>query len=96
MKVMTSAEFEQEFELTSDYLDALEKDTSEGILHGEPRGEVIVGHPMMFGEEMKQVGFKEPVSKIAAIDTRAKQLGMKRSDYLRYLVQSDLHLAGMA
>ena len=45
---------------------------------------------------MKQVGFKEPLNKIAAIDARAAQLGMKRSDYLRHLVDEDLARAGVA
>ena len=50
----------------------------------------------MFDEEMKQVGFKEPMSKILLIDIRAAQLGMKRSEYLRHLVDEDLKLAGIA
>ena len=50
----------------------------------------------MFGEETRQVGFKEPLGKVEAINKRAKQLGMKRSDYLRHLVDEDLKLAGIA
>ena len=50
----------------------------------------------LFDEEMKQVGFKEPVNKILLIDIRAAQLGMKRSEYLRHLVDEDLKLAGIA
>jgi hypothetical protein len=45
---------------------------------------------------MRQVGFKEPESVVAAIDARAQQLGMKRSDYLRHLVDADLKAAGIA
>ncbi len=51
---------------------------------------------MMFGEEMRQVGFKEPLSRVALIDARASQLGLKRSDYLRDLVEKDLAAAGLA
>lgn len=54
-----------------------------------------VGRPLMFEEEMAQVGFKEPLSMIAAIDERAKQLGVSRSDYLRSLVANDLAEAGL-
>ncbi len=36
---------------------------------------------------------KEPESMIAAIDERAKQLGMRRSAYLRHLVDQDLRKA---
>ena len=50
---------------------------------------------MLFGEETKQVGFREPVSTIEKIDRRARQLGMKRSDYLRHLVDMDLVAAGI-
>ncbi len=54
------------------------------------------GRHLLFGETMKQVGFKEPESVIAAIDARCDQLGLKRSDYLRRLVEEDLKLAGIA
>jgi predicted DNA binding CopG/RHH family protein len=47
----------------------------------------------MFGEEMRQVGFKEPIGKVEAIDRRAASLGLKRSEYLRMLVERDLALA---
>lgn len=77
-------------------LDRLEEDAAKGILHGEPDGPVIYGRPYKFGEEMKQVGFKEPLSRIEAIDKRAASLGLKRSDYLRKLVDDDLEAAGIA
>lgn len=96
MRVMTAEELEKEFGIAGDQLDSWEKDAAEGILHGEPRGEVIVGRPLLFGEEMRQVGFKEPLRKVNAIDRRANQLGMKRSEYLRYLVDRDLEVAGIA
>ena len=96
MKVMTAQEVEEAYGLSASELDALEKDATDGVLHGEPRGEVIVGRPPLFDERMRQVSFKEPESKIAAIDKRAAQLGMKRSDYLRRVVDDDLALAGMA
>lgn len=96
MAVMSAKEIEEKFGISAEQLDAWEKDASQGILHGEPRGEVIVGRPLLFGEAMRQVGFKEPIRKIEAIDRRAKQLGMKRSDYLRHLVDEDLAAAGIA
>ncbi len=95
MKVMDAHEIEKRFGITEEQLDAWEKDASEGILHGEPRGEVVVGRPLKFGEEMRQVGFKEPIRKIELIDRRASQLGLKRSDYLRQLVDRDLDAAGI-
>ncbi len=93
MAVMNSKEIEEKYGVGKDELDALEEDATNGVFHGEPRGDVIVGRPLMFGEEMRQVGFKEPLEKVDAIDRRAKQLGKTRSEYLRQLVDDDLRLA---
>lgn len=95
MKVMTAKEIEGKLDISYEQLDEWERDASEGILHGDPRGEVVMGRPLLFGEETKQVGFREPVSMIKRIDKRAQQLGMKRSDYLRHLVNTDLAAAGV-
>lgn len=92
---MTEKTIYERFGVTSEQLDAWEEDASQGIFHGEPRSEVLVGRPLKFGEQMKQVGFKEPIGRIEIIDRRARNLGMKRSDYLRYLVDKDLSLAGL-
>lgn len=53
------------------------------------------GRPLKFGEELKLVGFKLPERTIQLIDKRAASLGMKRSDYLRWLVNKDLEESGM-
>ena len=81
MKVLPSKEVEERFGITEEQLDQWERDATEGIYHGEPSGPVVVGpgRPMKFGEEMRQVGFKEPVNRVALIDARAAQLGVKRS-----------------
>ena len=94
MIVMTSREIEEKYGMAAAELDALPRDAENGVFHGEVR-ETVAGRPLMFGEETKQVGFREPVRKIAAIDARADQLGMRRSDYLRHLVDQDLQLAGV-
>ena len=95
MKVMSSKEIEEEYGITEKDVDGWEEDILNGVFHGNPRGEIVVGRPLKFGEKMKQVGFKEPLNKIAAIDARAAELGMKRSDYLRHLVDEDLARAGV-
>jgi len=92
---MTKKETLEKFGVTEKQLEEWEADAAKGILPGKPAGEVVVGRPLKFGEETKQVGFKEPLSKIDAIERRAKQLGMRRSDYLRGLVDADLKAAGM-
>ncbi len=56
----------------------------------------IVGRPLKFGEHLRLVGFKETEQKIERMDKRADSLGMKRSDYLRWLVDKDLAAADVA
>ena len=80
----------EKFGVTSEQLDRWEEDASKGVLHGEPRGPVVVGRPRMFGDHPRTVGFKESSERVESIDRRAKQLGMRRSDYLRHLVDRDL------
>lgn len=94
---MRTEELEKRFNVTSEELDVWEGDASKGILHGKPAGEVIFGpgRPSIFEEDTKQIGFREPLTKINMISVRAKNLGLKRSDYLRSLVDEDLFKAGM-
>ena len=94
-RVMTSKEIEAEFGISAEQLGQWADDAESGVYHGEPLGKVVRGRPLLFGEETRQVGFKEPLGKVELIDRRAEQLGMKRSDYLRHLVDEDLKLAGI-
>ena len=94
-KVMNAKQIEEELGIPEQQLTTWEKDAENGVFHGEPRGEVVRGRPLKFGQSTKQVGFKEPLAKIEAIDKRAAQLGMRRSDYLRYLVDEDLKRAAL-
>ena len=96
MKKMTAQEVEETYGTPASEWDQLEEDAMEGRFVGEPRGEVITGRPLLLDEEMRQVSFKEPVSTVAAIDKRASQLDLKRSEYLRRLVAADLAEAGLA
>ena len=94
-RVVSGKELEERFGIDSEKLDRLEEDAARGVLHDEPRGEVVRGRPLAFGEKTQQVGFREPMSTIELIDKRAGSLGLKRSDYLRRLVKDDLAAAGM-
>jgi hypothetical protein len=51
---------------------------------------ILRGRPLMLGEELKSITYKDTVSEIAAMDERAASLAMSRSDYLRHLVRQDL------
>lgn len=88
--MLTAKEIEEKYGLSPELLDELERDAAAGNLPGIPSGPIVVGRPLLFGEKLKSVTFKEPESKVSAIDARAKSLSMSRSDYLRWLVDSDL------
>ncbi|EOS50008.1 hypothetical protein [Adlercreutzia caecimuris] len=92
----TDKEIEEMFGLTREDIEELAAPWEAGEIPGVPVGEVIVGRPLKFGEHLKLVGFKETEQKIERMDKRADSLGMKRSDYLRWLVDRDLAAAGIA
>jgi hypothetical protein len=74
-------------------LDRMAEACERGEYPGKPIGEILKGRPLLFGEELKPVTFKETEGKIAAIDQRAASLDLSRSDYLRFLVDDDLATA---
>ncbi len=92
----TDKEIEEMFGLTREDIEELAAPWEAGEIPGVPVGEVIVGRRLKFGEHLKLVGFKETEQKIERMDKRADSLGMKRSDYLRWLVDRDLAAAGIA
>lgn len=87
---MEREEINKKFDVTEEQLDEWAEACERGEYPGEPTGEIVVGRPLLFGEEMKPVTFKATASKIAAINARAAELDMSRSDYLRFLVDKDL------
>lgn len=92
----TAKELEDMFGVTAEQIEEWDEMMVRGEIPGEPVGEVIVGRPLLFGVELKSVGFKETEDKIKAMDKRADSLGMRRSDYLRWLVDQDLKAATVA
>ncbi|MDO4291088.1 MAG: hypothetical protein Q4C41_07680 [Eggerthellaceae bacterium] len=93
----TAQELEAMFGITPEEIAAIDADASKGVLHGHPTKTVTgAGRPPLFDEPMQQVTFKEPSDRVRAMDLRAEQLGMRRSDYLRQLVENDLRCVGMA
>ena len=93
----TAKELEIMFGLSSDEVAAIDEDACNGILHGKA-AEIVTGpgRPPLHEAAMQQVTFKEPADRVTAMDKRAAQLGMRRSDYLRQLVENDLRCVGMA
>lgn len=96
LKSMSQEELEDYFGVTCEQIEEWDDMLVRGEIPGEPVGDVIVGRPLKFGEALKVVGFKDTEGKIEAMDKRADSLGMKRSDYLRWLVDRDLAAAALA
>lgn len=92
---MSQKELEDYFGVTQEEIEEWDDMLVRGEIPGEPVGDVIVGRPLKFGEALKVVGFKDTERKIEAMDRRADSLGMKRSDYLRWLVDKDLAAAAL-
>ena len=93
---MERNEINKRFGVTDEQIEEWAEACERGEYPGKPTGEIIVGRPLKFGEEMKPVTFKETESKVVAINARAADLDMSRSDYLRWLVDQDLRTASMA
>ncbi len=79
--------------ITDEQIEEWAEACERGEYPGKPTGEILVGRPLKFGEEMQPVTFKETQSKIVAINARAAELDLSRSDYLRMLVDKDLEKA---
>ena len=87
---ITAKEAEEKYGLSEYKLDEWEKAYSDGEVLGKAKSPVIMGRPLKFGEATRVITFKEPLSMIEAIDARAAELGMPRSDYIRSLIDQDL------
>ena len=87
---MSPKEIEDYFGVTQEQIEEWDDMLVRGEIPGVSVGEVVVGRPLKFGEHLRLVGFKETEQKIERMDKRADSLGMKRSDYLRWLVDKDL------
>lgn len=92
---MNREEINEKFGVTEQQLDEWAEACERGEYPGKPTGEILVGRPLMFGEEMRPVTFKVPIAKAEQIGARAAELHLSRSDYLRMLVDQDLAAAGV-
>lgn len=92
-KKMSDKELEEKFGISAEQIQQWDEMMMRGEIPGEPVGEVIVGRPLKFGEELKMIGFKDTERNIEDMDRRAESLGMCRSDYLRWVVHNDLATA---
>lgn len=54
-----------------------------------------VGRPPLGDSETKTLTFKIPVSTLHEVENRASGLGVSRSEYLRDLINKDLHASAV-
>lgn len=94
--MMTAEEIEERFGISQAQVEEWSAAWERGELPGEPVGEVTYGRPLKFGEPLQVVTFKDTEQHVSAVDRRASELGLKRSDYLRWLISQDLAAAGFA
>ena len=94
--MMTAEEIEERFGISQAQVEEWSAAWERGELPGEPVGEVTYGRPLKFGEPLQVVTFKDTEQHVSAMDRRASDLGLKRSDYLRWLISQDLAAAGFA
>lgn len=74
--------------LTDAMLDEMAKDYEEGTWAGT--GEVTMGRPKLYDEDMETVSFRIPRSRIAAIEALTERLGMSKSEFYRRAVDREL------
>lgn len=74
------------FGVTAEQLDGWEKDASEGVFPGKPRGEVVIGRPRIAEEPLRAITVTLPQSMVEDIDRRTKN----RSDFIRKAVAACL------
>lgn len=93
----TTRELERAFGISQNRIEEIDKDACNGVLSGEAKSTVTgPGRPPLSNGPLQQITFKEPAETVEAIDERARRLGLRRSDYLRQLVENDLHCVGLA
>jgi hypothetical protein len=76
--------------LTEEMIEELAAAYESGNWPGVATGEIVMGRPRLADEEVKTVTFKLPVSKIVALDKKAKSRAATRSDALREAVDGYL------
>ncbi len=78
--------------ITDDQFDAMAEEYENGTWSGI--GEVTMGRPKLYDEDLETVSFRLPKSRIAAVEAVAKRRGESKSDFYREAVDRALLLAG--
>lgn len=74
--------------LTDEMLDKRAEDYEDGTWSGH--GEVAMGRPRLYDEDMGTVSFRLPCSRIRAVEAAAKRQGESKSDFFRRAIDREL------
>ena len=74
--------------LTDEMLDKRAEEYEYGTWSGH--GEVAMGRPRLYDEDMGTVSFRLPCSRIRAVEAAAKRQGESKSDFFRRAIDREL------
>ena len=74
--------------LTDEMLDKRAEEYEDGTWSGH--GEVAMGRPRLYDEDMGTVSFRLPCSRIRAVQAAAKRQGESKSDFFRRAIDREL------
>lgn len=74
--------------LTDEMLDKRAEEYVDGTWSGH--GEVAMGRPRLYDEDMGTVSFRLPCSRIRAVEAAAKRQGESKSDFFRRAIDREL------
>lgn len=77
--------------ITDERFDAMAEEYEAGTRGGI--GEITMGRPKLYDEDLETVSFRLPKSRIAAVEAVAKRRGESKSDFYRKAVDRALLLA---
>ncbi|HBT95613.1 MAG TPA: toxin-antitoxin system antitoxin subunit [Coriobacteriia bacterium] len=86
---MDRQKLSEKFNVTEEQLDAWAKEYEEGTWKGR-LGEVTMGRPRIYDEDLETISFRLPVSRINAIEAVTTRKGKSRSEFLREAVDMAL------
>ena len=74
--------------LTDEMLDKRAEEYEDGTWSGH--GEVAMGRPRLYDEDMGTVSFRLPCSRIRAVEAAARRQGESKSDFFRRAIDREL------
>ena len=88
-KEITREEMNREMGLTEEELDRMAAEYEAGNWEGET-GEVVLGRPKLFDEDMETISFRLPLSRIHGIEVVSRRLGISKSEFMRQAIDAAL------